>query len=252
MWWDTHCHFTDPQLDSVHVHLDEARLLGVETIIVPSTDLEDAKFAAELSEAHPIFFAAGVHPHEADVLSKESLLEFQRLLHHERCVAIGEIGLDYYYAKQETLTQKRVFQSMLELADKNKLPVILHTRAAEKDVFEIVSRFPEILGVCHSFTGDIELLSKFLDQGFYVSFNGMITFSKGGNIRDLAQYAPLDRILIETDAPYLAPVPHRGETNVPAWIPIIGQKLAEIKGLPVQTIADQTSENALRLFSRTR
>ena len=248
MWWDTHCHYTDERLADISNHVKRAHLAGVDHIVIPSTDLEDAKQAAKLSELHQLFFAAGIHPHEAGLLSPDDIDSFAELMSLEHCVAVGEIGLDYHYMNQEKTYQKQVFESMMMLAQQKSLPVVLHTRSAEADVFDMVCQFPSIIGVCHSYTGEVQLLEKFLDKGYYVSFNGMITFPKSNNIRDLVKYAPMDRILLETDAPYLAPVPHRGKTNSPELIPIIGAALAEIKLLSIDRVAEQTSMNANQLF----
>jgi TatD DNase family protein len=250
MWWDTHCHFTDDRLNDVPTLISQARQEGVTQIVVPSTSLADAYRAAALSEEHQLYFAAGIHPHDATILSDEQLTSFDSLIANPRCVAVGEIGLDYHYAIAEKSLQQQVFGSMLDLALRNNLPVVLHTRDAEEEVFDLVFKHKDLQGVCHSFTGEISTLGKFLDLGFYVSFNGMTTFPKSNNIRELAQFAPIDRILVETDAPYLAPVPHRGKTNVPAWIPLIGQMIAQIKLLPLEEVAEKTSNNAARLFQR--
>ena len=251
MWWDTHCHLTDGRLSDTTGVLTNAQRSGVHSIIIPSTDLEDANKAAKLAQKHKLFFAAGVHPHEAShPLSSEMSEAFNGLLQQERCVAVGEVGLDYHYELAEKETQRNVFIVMIELAINHQLPVILHTRDAERDVFELISTYPSLQGVCHSYTGDVVLIGKFLDKGFFVSFNGMLTFKGSDNIRELARFVPLDRILLETDAPYLAPTPHRGKINEPAFIPVIANALAEIKGLPLDAIAKQTSENAATLFSR--
>lgn len=249
-WWDTHCHVTDARFDDVCSLLSRSKEAGVGTLIVPSTDLEDAKKALVLSETYRLYFAAGVHPHEATILSSETLDGFDRILAHEQCVAVGEIGLDYHYEGIQKAIQAQVFVQMMELADQKNLPVILHTREAEADVYDVVTQFINVRGVCHSYTGDVSLLRKYLDAGYYISFNGILTFKGSKNIRDLALFAPLDRIVVETDAPYLAPTPHRGKINEPAYIPLIAKSLAEIKSVPLETIASQTSQNAARLFSK--
>ncbi len=251
-WWDTHCHVTDARFEDVYSLLAQSKAAGVGTVIVPSTDLEDAKKALVLSESHNLYFAAGVHPHEATILSSETLDGFDRILSHQQCVAVGEIGLDYHYEGIEKATQKKVLIQMMELAVLKRLPVILHTRDAEADVFATATEFPLVGGVCHSYTGEVSLLRKYLDAGYDVSFNGMLTFKGSENIRELARFAPLDRIVLETDAPYLAPTPHRGKMNEPANIPLIAKSLAEIKSIPLDTIASQTSHNAARLFSKVR
>ena len=249
-WWDTHCHVTDSRFEDLYSLLSRSKEAGVGTVIVPSTDLEDAKKALVLSETHNFYFAAGVHPHEATILLSETLDDFDRIFSHQQCVAVGEIGLDYHYAGIEEATQKKVFIQMMELASSMALPVILHTREAEADVLAVVTQFPSIRGVCHSYTGDVSLLRKYLDAGYDVSFNGMLTFKGSETVRELARFAPLDRILLETDAPYLAPTPYRGKINEPAYIPLIAKSLAEIKSIPLDTIASQTSNNAAHLFSR--
>ncbi len=249
IWWDTHCHVTDPRIEDVYAFITRSKRVGVEVIVVPSTDLEDAQKALKLSERFSLYFAAGVHPHETTTLSQETLETFERVLSHDRCVSVGEIGLDYHYVGAEKDSQTQIFFKMMELAVLKALPVILHTRDAEDDVLSVVTQFPSIIGVCHSYTGDVSLLGKFLDAGYYVSFNGMLTFKGSDHIRDLARFAPLDRIVLETDAPYLAPAPHRGKTNESAYIPLIATRLAEIKAVPMETVATQTSNNAACLFS---
>lgn len=250
-WWDTHCHFTDERLQDVSGILSQARLADIGYIIVPSTSLSDAKKAAVLSETNGLLFAAGVHPHEAGSFLEKEIKEFEQLLMRENCVAVGEIGLDYHYEEGLKEEQMTTFVAMMELANSHNLPAILHTRDAENDVLSVVLRFTSVVGVCHSYTGSVTTLAKYLDAGYYVSFSGMLTFQKNDNIRKLVEYAPMDRILLETDAPYLAPVPHRGKTNMPAWIPIIGQAVADIKSLSLQEVAQQTSTNAAKLFSKS-
>tara|TARA_B100001750_G_scaffold64905_1_gene51546 strand:- start:2295 stop:2807 length:513 start_codon:yes stop_codon:yes gene_type:complete len=168
-------------------------------------------------------------------------------MNHEKMVAVGEIGLDYFRNISDQETQKTVFRKQMSVAQDLNMPVIFHNRNADEDVLTILSEFPNLRGVAHCFSSTLETAEKFIDLGYYISFSGNLTF-KNSHLPDVAKEVPLDRILVETDCPYLSPVPHRGKPNEPGRTRFVAEKLADIQGVPLETIAAATSENATALF----
>lgn len=246
---DTHIHLTDSRYSEIGLQsiLDKAKSGGVAKLITLGVDLEDSKRAAELAESNDvIYFCAGIHPHEADKFKEEDIQELSKLLKHDKCVGVGEIGLDYYYEHSQIDAQKEVFIRMVSLA-KNKKPIVLHTRSAEQDVLDIIKEIPGKYH-CHSYTGDTGLIEPYLQLGAFFSFNGMITFKGAQNVRDIAKIVPLNRILIESDGPYLAPVPYRGGINLPEYLKSTVVVLAEMLGLSYDELASLTTKNAERFF----
>ena len=254
--FDSHCHPNFPQYDADRDEmLARAESAGVSMICV-GTDLETSKQAVELAQKYEnIFATVGVHPIDAD--HAVVMEDYEKLLIEPKVIAIGEIGLDYYRTpepeKQEQ--QKEVFKQFLDLASKYDKPVIIHSRDAGKgsvgivhaDVLVILkNNLPARRGVAHSFTGTTEEAQKYIDLGFYLGFNGIITFAR--QYDEMVRSVPLERILIETDAPFLAPEPYRGQRNEPAYVLEVAQKLAEIKNEPLEKIIDQTTQNCQKLF----
>jgi TatD DNase family protein len=246
-------------LFDTHLHLDAdeeygdlfsaARAVGVRQFLVAGTTLPDSVHAAEVAAAETgVVAAAGIHPHEAGAF--HDIGPFEELCAHPRVVAVGEIGLDYYYDHSPREAQREVFRAFLRLAAKQALPAIIHCRDAYEDCFEILHETlePDQPFEIHSFTGTPEQAGRLLDMGALLSFNGMITFKRAENIRAAFEVVPLDRLLLETDSPYLAPVPYRGKRNQPAYLPQIATAVARLRGVSPEEVAAVTTANACRFF----
>ena len=259
MFFDSHCHLTDdrlfPQLADV---LERAASSHVEAMLSISSDLDDTARILELCQPNRIWASAGVHPASAlqwdDENSAEKLTQFAR---DERVLAIGEIGLDYIYDDQHPdypgatrARQAEVFEAQLQIASNHNLPIVIHNREADEDLLAIVSAWKDRLngGVFHCFGSSPAIARRALDLGFYLGFTGIVSFKNARQTHAVAALCPLDKMLIETDAPYLAPVPMRGKTNEPSFVPFIAAKIAEIKDLSVEAIGAVTTANARRLF----
>ncbi len=246
---DTHIHLTDRKYSEIDLvsTIEKAKSVGVTKMITLGVDLEDSKKAAELSENNEgVFFCAGIHPHEADKFKENMIPELYSLLKHPKCLGVGEVGLDYYYELSQIDVQKKVFRQMIELAE-NRRPIVLHTRNAEKDVLDIIK---ERKGKyhCHSYTGDDKLIDDYLGLGAFFSFNGIVSFSGAQNVRDIAKKVPLDRIMVESDGPYLAPIPYRGGINLPEYLTKTVSVLSELLGMSYDEMVSITTNNAERFF----
>ncbi len=220
-------------------------------MVTVASNLEDARAAAALAEGHPALWStAGVHPHEVSEAEDADLEAVRELAAtHRRVVAIGETGLDYFYDHSPRELQRRWFEAHVELAADLDLPVVIHTREAEDDTIAVLRNAPEsVLNVLHCFTGSMKLLEVGLEEGCYVSFAGIITFSKFDG-QDGVRAVPEDRLLVETDAPYLAPVPRRGKRNEPAFVTHVVAALADIRGEDLDAVAKSTAENAERFYA---
>jgi TatD DNase family protein len=252
MYFDTHAHYNDEAFSADReAVLEAARASGVELIINAATDRESALESIALAEGHRFVWAAvGWHPHEAKSFDEGSAGEIRSWSAHEKVVAIGEIGLDYYYDYSERSVQREVFSRQLELARELGLPVIVHNRDAHADSMDIVGSFPDVRGVFHSYSGSVEMAKALLDMGWYLGFSGPVTFKNAKKTPEVVAYCPQDRLLIETDCPYLTPVPHRGKRNDSSYLPFIVERIAEIKGLTPAEVAGLSLENGKRLFSK--
>jgi TatD DNase family protein len=254
---DTHTHLDDTRYDSDReATIERARQAGVGAFVTIGCDLTTSRSAVALADRHSDVFASiGVHPHEVKHIGDGWYDEIRRLAEHEKVVAYGEIGLDYHYNHSAPQEQRQRFREQVQLARELRLPVVIHTREAQEDTIKILKeeKASEIGGVFHCFSGDAWLAKDALDLGFYLSFSGILTFGNAGMLRDIAKQAPLDRLLIETDCPYLTPVPHRGKRNEPAFVSHVAKQLAELHPeLSVEQIAQATSDNAKRLFTKLR
>ncbi len=236
----------------VEAMLERARAAGVTRFLVPGTTLEDSAAAVEMAQRHDgVFAAVGIHPHEAkDFDPARDGAALEALARRDRVVAIGEVGLDFHYDHSPRARQLAVLEWMLDLAARLGLPAILHNRESGAEMLAMLKRLPrrERPGVFHSFTEGAEYGRGALDLGYLVSFSGMITFRAADNIRQAAAGLPLDAMLVETDSPFLAPVPHRGKPCEPAFVVETARKLAEAKGTDLETVAAATSANFDRLF----
>jgi TatD DNase family protein len=255
VWTDSHCHLHD-ESDTEEL-LSRALAAGVERLILVGTDPVSSAGAIDL--AGRIGFGAyatiGLHPHEA-TMGTAQILELLEAVADPGMtgpsglvVAVGECGLDYYYEHSPRATQREVFGEQIALAKRFGLALVVHTRDAWDDTFEILRAegTPERT-VIHCFSGGVEEASACLDLGCYISFSGIVTFKNAGALRDAARFVPDDRILVETDAPFLAPVPHRGQRNEPAWVAVVGEAVASVRDTPVATFAALTRENTARVF----
>lgn len=252
---DTHCHldFPDfaPERDEV---VARAKAAGVERMITISTFVSRYDRYREIAEAYDnVWFTIGTHPHQAHEEPEASVDDLVRLSAHPRCIGIGEAGLDYHYDKAPRETAARVFRTHIAAARETGLPLVIHARDADEDVAAILrdemgkGPFKALL---HCFTASRMLAETGLELGLYVSFSGVVTFKNSEELRAIAKDVPLERILVETDAPFLAPVPYRGKRNEPAYVASTAAVLAEVKGISADDMARATTQNALRLFSK--
>ncbi len=251
--FDSHAHLTDESLSSeLDAVLARAADAGVELVVSIASDLRDAEAAigiADRSSRPRVFATAGIHPHAAEQFSDSSIAELERLLEPDSVVAVGETGLDFYYDNAPRETQIAAFRAQVQLAERRGLPVVVHAREADAQVAEIVSEHAgRVTGVLHCFSSGPDLLETGLDCDWYVSFSGLITFKKYDG-HDLVRRVPDDRLLVETDSPYLAPVPRRGRRNEPALVEHTVAKLAEIRSQPLERVAELTYENACRFYA---
>ncbi|MDR1288980.1 MAG: TatD family hydrolase [Holosporales bacterium] len=251
---DSHCHLF---FDEIYQELDEklrlARLADVQYLLSVSTDFGTIERNLEIATKYNgVCCSAGVHPlHSDEIPADRSVSEF---LSHDKVVAIGEVGLDYHYGDSPSKSKQiSVFEEMLSFSEETDLPYIFHARECFPDVFDVISRFRHVKsGVFHCYTGSMEDAKRIIDDGFYISFSGVVTFSKSHDLREIAKYVPSDKILIETDCPYLAPVPYRGKSNEPAYVSLVADCLAKTREVPVEEIAEITTTNFFNLFPKAR
>jgi len=247
---DSHCHLTDERLfPDVEGGLERARTAGVEAVVTIGTHPDGSREAVALAARFPeVYATVGVHPHSADQATDAAFAELRELVREPKVVGLGETGLDYYYDNAPRDAQRASFLRHLELARETGLPVVVHTRSADADTADIIADARGVVGVLHCFSGGRALMERALEAGWYVSFSGMITFRKYEDA-DLVCAVPADRILVETDAPYLAPIPFRGKTNEPAYVVHTARKAAEIRGEDPAEFAAATVRNT-RAFYR--
>lgn len=252
---DSHCHlqYFDAE-DEIRV-LDEARERGVEGFLVPAVRLADADRLLALADREgDVWCALGVHPHEAESWSDGDETRLADLVSEPAVVAVGECGLDFHYDRAPRDVQERVMRAQWAVARAAKLPVIVHNRESNSEMRAAIQsrEFQGLNGVLHSYAGGPELAAAALERGFYLGVSGMVTFPKADNVRDVLPEASLDRLLVETDTPYLAPVPHRGKKNRPAWVVEVARRLAEELDIDYGELCRRTGKNFRRLFPRTR
>lgn len=252
---DSHCHLNYAGLaerqDEV---LANARQRGIGGFLNISTRQKEWNDVVGVAERNPdVWATVGVHPHEADAHPDLGAAALVEAAAHPRVVAIGECGLDYFYDKSDRAAQRERFQAHIEAAREAGLPLVVHTRDAEDDTAAMLTREVGkggVSGVLHCFTGSAELARKGLDLGFYVSISGIVTFKNARDLQDTARTIPLDRLLVETDSPFLAPVPHRGQTCEPAFVADTAAFLAELRGEPLEVLAEATTANFFKLFDK--
>lgn len=251
---DTHCHVQTEEFDSDReAVLDRARGAGVETLVVVggAGDLSANDKAVALAERRAGLFATvGMHPHDAKDAGAEAMDRLRSLAGHPKVVAIGETGLDFHYEHSPRQVQRDMFERFVAMALETRLPIVVHNRESDREVAETIRDRGKgkLTGVIHCFSSDADAARSFLDLGFYLSFSGIVTFRNADALRDVARWVPLDRLLVETDAPFLAPVPKRGQRNEPAHVRFVAETLARVRGVDVEEVAHATSRNARTLF----
>lgn len=251
--FDTHAHINLHHYDNDQDEVIERMFsAGVEKIVIPGVDMDTINSALYLTEKYPerIYAAIGFHPQDAIKWEDDSYQVLKELTKKSAVIAVGEVGLDYYWDTSPKDKQKEVFKLQIELAKETNLPLVIHTRDSYEDAFDILKEngADKVGGIFHCFSNDLDYAVKCIDLGFYISFAGNITFKNAQNLRDIAKELPLEKILIETDSPYLTPVPFRGKRNEPAHVQYVAKQLAEIKGLSFEEIAFHTTQNALKVF----
>jgi TatD DNase family protein len=254
---DSHCHLDFPELqrDLAGV-LARARGAGVETMLAIGTRLSKFPGVRAIAEANPnVFCTVGIHPHEAanETAAVDALLE---LADHPKVVGLGETGLDYYYDKSPRAAQAENFRAHLKTAQQSGLPVVIHTRDADADTAELLAwakrELPRVTGVLHCFTSSLDLARKAIDLGYLVSISGIVTFKNAEELRETVRALPLDRLMVETDSPFLAPVPMRGKSCEPSYVAHTARYVAGLKGVSLEELARVTTDNFYRLFARAR
>jgi TatD DNase family protein len=247
---DTHAHLDDaafaPDLDAI---VARAVAAGVSTMVSVGIDVASSRRVVALAERLPqVTGAVGIHPHDAGSVAPETVHELAEWIGHPRVVALGETGLDHYRDDAPRPAQAALFRAHLALAQETGLPVVIHCREAYPDVLAMLDAFAGVVAVFHAFSGSVEMARACVSRGHYLSFAGPLTFTNARRLVDVARDAPLDRILIETDAPFLSPHPHRGRRNEPAHVRLVAQRLAEVRGASLEAIAEATTANARRVF----
>lgn len=253
---DTHAHLNDTDiLKDIEDVLSRARDAGVEKIIVPATNLKSSYEVIELSKKYSMLYSAiGIHPNDLSDFDEKQLSELEKLISNEKVVAIGEIGLDYYWKPYNKELQHYVLQSQFRLAKDKNLPVILHNRESSDDIMKLIKDEYDngkLRGQFHSFSGDLKMAKKCVELGFYISFTGNITYKPNERTLlalEVLNYAPLENLLLETDSPYLSPIPKRGKLNEPSYLKYTAEKIAQLKNIEFDDLAKMTTENAVRLF----
>ena len=226
---------------------------GVELIINCGCDIPSTTASINLAEIYSnIYATAGIHPHEAKTASEKNLQKIKDFCNHKKVVALGETGLDFHYDFSPRDVQRYAFKRQLEIAHEVNLPVVIHSREANQEVFDTIKNSPIRNGVIHSFSGDAELAMAYVNLGFYIGIGGVVTFDKTGTLQDVATQVPLERILLETDAPYLTPAPKRGKRNESHYLFYVAEKIAELKNITVENVCEQTTKNVKNLFTKIK
>ncbi|MCS6937461.1 MAG: TatD family hydrolase [Candidatus Bipolaricaulota bacterium] len=246
---DSHAHLDSPQFDADREHVIRRALEANVRIISIATEMQSSWKTVEIARKYELRCTVGIHPHQAQQFSgEETLAQLRTLCAAPQVVAVGEIGLDYFKEYAPRATQQKALRAQLALAQELNKPVVIHLRDAAEDLLEILGEHRGVRGVVHSFTGDWALAQRLLALGFYLSVNGIVTFEKSQALREAVAQIPLERLLVETDAPYLAPVPMRGRRNEPSFVRYVAQTVAQIKRVSVDEVAEATTRNAQALF----
>ncbi|MEG2351120.1 MAG: TatD family hydrolase [Bacilli bacterium] len=245
---DTHCHVLSLEYKDIDVIIEKIRLSKVDKIIINGYDLKSSIEAVELANKHAFIYAAvGIGPENVTDASNQDIIEIASLAKNKKVVAIGEIGLDYYWTKENTDKQKEVFNKMLQIAIDFELPVIIHNRNATKDVYEMVKK-SRVTGVLHCFSGSIESANDFIKIGFLIGIGGIVTFKNAKKLKEVIENVDISNLVLETDSPYLTPEPYRGTKNSPVYIEFIANEIANIKQLSKEKVISITGSNACHKF----
>ena len=252
MLFDTHVHlnshlYTDEEIPEIIERANEA---GVMKMAVIGFDIPSSAHAIRLAENFEgVYAVVGIHPSDAKTATEESWQELEIMLKHPKVVALGEIGFDYYHDTTFNDIQRTVFERQLEIAQKLDMPIVVHMRDSVDDVYETLKdKASGLTGVVHCYSGDVKMMEKFLALGFYIGLDGPVTFKNAHSVHEVAKAVPLERLVIETDGPYLTPAPFRGKRNEPAYVSYVAEKIAEIKGLTFEEVCRVTTDNALELY----
>ncbi|HXG51467.1 MAG TPA: TatD family hydrolase [candidate division Zixibacteria bacterium] len=251
---DSHAHIQGPEYaGEIEAVLERASAAGVTRVIVVggAGELASNDAAVDLARRYPGLYATvGMHPHDAKEVGEEEFRKLERLVRGPGVVAVGETGLDYYYDHSPRAVQRKVFARFISVARRAALPLVVHERNAHRDTADLLLREGEreIRGVIHCFTGDYDAARAYLDLGFFISFSGILTFKNAGALREVARKIPLDRMLVETDSPYLTPVPHRGKRNEPSYVRLVAETVARLKETSLEEVACATTANVKKLF----
>ena len=249
--FDTHCHPEDPRFDEDrHALLAALPQQGVALAVDVGSSLASSRMAAELADRYPHLYAAvGVHPSEIGETDwQEAADTLRRLLARDKVVALGEIGLDYHYDDNPRPLQREWFEKQLALAEELQVPVVVHSREAVQDTMDILKDHTGLTVELHCFSGSPEVAQQYLAMGFYLGIGGAVTFKNAAKLPVVAAEMPLERLLLETDCPYMAPVPYRGKRNEPAYVALVAEKIAQLRGVSTETVADAAFENGKRFF----
>ena len=248
---DTHSHINfEDYRENFDNFITELKNNEIENVIIPGVEPTTFNEIIDLSEKYDMLYSAiGVHPSEAKTYNQEVEKEIYELCKHKKVIAIGEIGLDYYWEQETKELQKEVFRKQLKIAQELQIPVLIHDREAHNDTFDILQEFNLKDVVFHCFSGNVEFAKKCIEAGYYIAIGGVVTFKNAKDLKVVAKITPLDKLLLETDAPYLAPVPFRGKLNSPAYLKYIAQEIAQLKEIEIEEVKKQTTINAKRIFN---
>jgi TatD DNase family protein len=251
-WTDTHCHLNHPDLyPEWQAALFRAQQSGVERLILIGYDVASSRRAVELAaQSDALYAAVGIHPHDAAQCDADALATLRQLAQQPRVVAVGEIGLDFYRDLSPRAAQYEAFHAQMRLAQSLGLPVILHCRDAYDELLGVLAEYPTVQGVLHCFSGTAAHAQRGLELGYHLGIGGVITFKSAEPLRAIVQSMPRDRLLLETDAPYLAPHPYRGKRNEPAYLPLIAQQVATLWEIPLESLSELTEANVARVFGQ--
>lgn len=254
MFIDSHAHLDDNRFDADRdLLIRDLKTNGIDIVVNIGADLETSINSVDLSKKYDnIYASVGIHPHSADEVDDNTLRKIKELAQNEKVVAIGEIGLDYYYDNSPRDIQRKCFKKQLELAKEVNLPVVIHSREASQETFDIIQEAQDgtLRGVMHCYSGSVEMAEEYINKlGFYISIGGPVTFKNARIVKEVAQSVPLDKLLIETDCPYLTPEPYRGKRNEPMFVKYTAMEIAKLREITIEELAEATSRNAKTLFS---
>lgn len=248
MFIDTHCHLSSEDYDDIDFVIKENIASGIDKMIISGCTRDSIVESIDISNNYDsIYLTIGYHPSEVSIVTENDLILLEEQLKSKKVVGVGEIGLDYHYGKDDIEAQKKLFKDQLLIAEKYSLPVVIHSRDATMDTIEILKQFPRVKGVIHCFSGSTETAKIYISLGYKLGIGGVVTF-KNSNLYKVVENIGLDSIVLETDAPYLAPTPYRGEKNSSKYIPVIAEKISDILNCNLEEVADITTKNAYSLF----